>query len=186
MRATSAWTRVVVAAVTLGGIPAAAQISQGRDSDDNVVLRDSSFSSRAEAVCPPTASFTDKALFRVRSDGTRESEPFTVPAGRHLVITDVEWTVDALSTGLSLIPGGTVLTRLQIGSGDTFNQVFLSRTVDVGAESGRITGSEHLTTGVEVAPNTAICPGAAESSSNTVISARLLEIALRGYLINTK
>jgi hypothetical protein len=102
------------------------------------------------------------------------------------VITDVEWTVDALSTGLSLIPGGTVRTRLQIGSGDTFNQVFLSRTVEVGAESGRITGSEQLTTGVVVAPKTAICPGSAEFNSNAVISARLLEIVLRGYLINAK
>ena len=186
MRAVHTWTRVVVAAVTLAGVPAAAQISQGRDSSDHVVLREGNLSGRVEADCPLTASFADRALFRVRPDGTRESEPFTVPAGRHLVITDVEWTVDALSTGFPLIPGGTVRTRLQIGSGDTFNQVFLSRTVEVGAESGRITGSEHLTTGVEVAPNTAICPGAAEFNSNAVISARLLEIVLRGYLINTK
>ena len=185
MRATLTWACVVVAAVTLAGVPAAAQISQGLDSSDYVVLRDSSFTGRVEA-CPLTASFTDKALFRVWPNGTRASEPFTVPAGKHLVITDVEWTVDALSTGLSLIPGGTVRTRLQIGSGDTFNQVFLSRTVEVGAESGRITGSEQLTTGVVVAPKTAICPGSAEFNSNAVISARLLEIVLRGYLINAK
>ena len=140
MRDTYTWTRVVVAVMTLAGVPAAAQTSQGRDGSDIVVLRDSSFTSRAEADCPLTASFSDKALFRVRPDGTREAEPFTVPAARQLVITDVEWTVDALSTGLPLIPGGTVRTRLQIGSGGTVNQVFLSRTVEVGAESGRITG----------------------------------------------
>jgi hypothetical protein len=176
----------VAAAVTLAAVPAAAQTGQqGRDISDYVVLRDSSFSGRVETVCPLTASFSDKALFRVWPDGTRASEPFTVPAGSHLVITDVEWTVDALSTGLSLIPGGTVRTRLQIGNGNTFNQVFLSRTVEVGSESGRITGSEQLATGVVVAPKTAICPGSAEFSSNAVISARLLEIVLRGYLIST-
>ena len=182
MRATITWACAVVVAVTLAGVPAAAQI---KDSGDYVVLRDSSFNGRVE-VCPLTASFTDKALFRVLPDGTRASEPFTVPAGRQLVITDVEWTVDALSTGLSLIPGGTVRTRVQIGSGDTFNQVFMSGTVEVGTESGRITGSEQLTTGFVVAPKTAICPASAEFSSNAVISARLLEIVLRGYLINAK
>jgi hypothetical protein len=185
MRATITWACVVVAAVTLTGVPAAAQISQGRDPSDYVVLRDSSFTGRVE-VCPQTASFTDKALFRVGPDGALASEPFTVPAGRHLVITDVEWTVDALSTGLSLIPGGTVRTRLQIGSGDTFNPVFLSRTVEVGPEGGRITGSEQLTTGVVVAPKTAICPSSAEFTAGPSISARLLEIVLRGYLINAK
>ena len=183
MRSTTTWA-CVVAAVTLAGVPAAARISpQVRDITDYVVLRDGSFSGPVEAVCPLTASFNDRALFRVLPDGTRASEPFTVPAGRNLVITDVEWTVDALSTGLSLVPGGTVRTRLQIGSGSTFNQVFFSRTVEVGSESGRITGSEHLTTGVVVAPKTAICPASAEFTSSTVISARLLEIVLRGYLI---
>ena len=186
MRYGNALASVVVGAVALAGEPAAAQIShQGQDISEHVVLRDGSQTGRFEAVCPATASFKDKALFRVWPDGTLASEPFTVPAGRQLVVTDVEWTVDALATGLSLIPGETVRTRLQIGSGMTFNQVFLSRSVEVGSERGRVSGSEQLTTGFAVGSNTAICPVSATFNSSTVKSARLIEIVLRGYLINS-
>jgi hypothetical protein len=101
------------------------------------------------------------------------------------VITDVEWTVDALSTGVSLTPGETVRAQLLIGSGTTFNRVFLSRTVEVGSGSGRVSGTEQLTTGFGVAPNTAICPNAAEFGVNIVKAARLIELVLRGYLIST-
>ena len=177
---------VVVAAMALAGEPAAAQIShQGQDISDHVVLRDGSLGGRGLAVCPPNASFKDKALFRVFPDGTRASDPFTVPPGRQLVITDVEWTVNGLSQGPSLTAGATVRTRLQIGSDMTFDHVFLSRTVQVGSERGHVSGNEGLTTGFVVAPNTTICADSAEFSSNTVRSARLVELVLRGYLIST-
>jgi hypothetical protein len=186
MRSTTTWACVVVAAVTLAGEPAAAQTShQGQDINDHVILRDGSLTGRVESLCPPSGSFSGRALFRVWPDGTRASEPFTVPAARQLVITDVEWTVDALSTGLSLTAGGTVRTRLQIGNGTTFTSVFLSRTIEVGSERGAVSGAEQLTTGVVVGSNTAICPGSTEFGSNVVRSARLLELVLRGYLIGT-
>ena len=185
MRSTATWACVVVAALTLAGETAAAQIShQGQDVSNHVVLRDGSLSGRVESVCPASASFSGRALYRVWPDGTRASDPFTVPEGRQLVLTDVEWTVDALSTGLSLTAGGTVRTRLQIGS-TTFTQVFLSRTIEVGSERGAVSGTEQLTTGVVVASNTAICPGSTEFGQNIVRSARLLELVLRGYLIST-
>jgi len=177
----------VVAAVASAGDPAAAQISHlGQHISDHVVLRDGAVSGRAEPDCPSTASFNNKALFRVWPDGTQASVPFTVPAARQLVITDVEWNVDALSSGFPLIPGDTVRTRLRIGSGTTFTPVFLSRTVEVGAESSPVAGTEQSTAGVVVASNTLICPSASAVSSGVVRSARLLELVLRGYLINTQ
>ena len=187
MRYTTVLVWVMVSAVALGGAPAAAQIShQGQDIGEHVVLRDGSVTGRAEPDCPATASFKDRALFRVLPDGTQSSVPFTVPAARQLVITDVEWTVDALATGLLLATGDTVRTRLQIGSGTTFNPVFLSRTVEVGATRGAVSGSEQLTTGVVVASNTSVCPGSAAFGSNTVKSARLIELVIRGYLISAQ
>ena len=187
MRYTTALAWVVVSGVAIAGGPAAAQIShQGQDIGDHVVLRDGSQSGRVASDCPATASFKDKGLFRVFPDGTQSSDPFTVPAARQLVITDVEWTVDALSTGLSLATGDTVRTRLQIGSGTTFHPVFLSRTVEVGATRGAVSGSEQLTTGVVVGSNTSVCPGSAAFGSNTVKSARLIELVIRGYLISAQ
>ena len=185
MHSTIPWACVVVAAA-LSGEPAAAQIShQGQNISDHVILRDGILGSRVQTACPSTASFNGRALFRVGSDGTRALDPFTVPVARQLVITDVEWTVDSLSTGLALTPGGTVRTRLQIGSGTTFNTVFLSRTVAVSSERGAVSGAEQLTTGVAVAATTVICPSSSEFGANLVRSARLLELVLRGYLINT-
>jgi hypothetical protein len=185
MRSTTGWACVVVAAATLAGEPAAAQIShQGQDISDHVVLRDGSLSGRVVPACPSTLAFKERALFRVWPDGTRSPEPFTVPALRQLVITDVEWTVDVLGTGMLLTPGAAVRTALSIGSGTTFNRVFLSRTVEVGSEAGSVAGSEQLTTGVVVASNTEICPSSAEFGGGGLVRvARLLEIVLRGYLI---
>lgn len=81
MRYRNALASVVVAATTLTGRPAAAQVShQGQDINEHVVLRDGSLTGRFEAICPATASFKDMALFRIWPDGTRASEPFTVAA----------------------------------------------------------------------------------------------------------
>ena len=108
------------------------------------------------------------------------------PLSMGTLITDVQWHVDALSSGFPLVPGDTVRTRLKIGSGTTFTPVFLSRTVEVGAESSPVAGTEQPTAGVVVASNTFICPSASAVSCGIVRSARLLELVLRGYLINAQ
>src|SRR5262245_61253527 len=84
-----------VPAVALAGEPAAAQVSHlGQDISDHVVLRDSTLAGRATDMClSATVSFKDRAFFRVFPDGTQAADPFMVPAGRLLVITDVEWSV---------------------------------------------------------------------------------------------
>lgn len=186
MRCTTSLACVMVSGAVLASEPAAAQIShQGQDVGDHVVLRDGPLTGRVDSICPPSASFNKRGLFRILPDGTRASEPFAVPAGRQLVVTDVEWTVDALSSGLSLTAGATVRTRLQIGSGSTFEPVFLSRTVLVGSERSAVSASEQLATGFAVAPSTAICPQATEFGASVLRAARVIEIALRGYLISS-
>ena len=175
----------MVAGLALAGEPAAAQMShQGQDINDHVVLRDGSYAGRGLPVCPPFTPFAGRALYRVFPDGTKATDPFTVPAGRQLVITDVEWMVDATAQGQPLTPGETVGTQVQVGSVGTFNTVFRSSTVQVGPESGRVFGNEQLSTGFAVAPNTAICPGSAAFGAGLVRSVRLLEVVLRGYLID--
>jgi hypothetical protein len=175
----------MVAAVALTGEPAAAQVSHaGQNTSDHVVLRDGSLSGRyADDVCT-SGSFKGKGLFRVSPEGTVASAPFTVPAGRHLVITDVEWTVSGITSGPSLASGATVRTRIQIGNGSTLTPVFLSKTVPVPSAGVYVSGSEQLTTGFVVAPNTTICPSAVEFSSGALITANLIEFVLRGYLID--
>jgi hypothetical protein len=176
---------LVVAAVTLPAQPAAAQVSHlSQNINDHVVLRDGSLSGRyADDVCT-SGSFKGKGLFRVSPDGAVASAPFTVPDGRRLVITDVDWTVSGTTLGYSLAAGATVRTRIQIGNGTTLTPVFLSGTVQVGSAGTYVSGSEQLTTGFVVAPNTTICPSSVEFSSGALIAANLIEFVLRGYLIN--
>ena len=184
MRSITATACLVVAAVALTARPAASQVSHlGQNISDHVVLRDGSLSGRYVDVCQ-SASFQDRGLFRVFPDGSQASDQFTVPAGRRLVITDVEWTVSATSLGLPLKAGSTVRIRVRIGSGTTLTSVFLSETIPVEFAGTNISGSQQLTTGFVVAPNTAICPGTTEFSSGTVIAANLVEFVMRGYLIN--
>ena len=179
---------LVFAAVALTAEPAAAQVSHvGQNINDHVVLRDGTLGGRyyVDDVCT-SGSFKGKGLFRVSPDGTLASAPFTVPEGRRLVITDVEWTVSGTTVGYSLAAGATVRTRIQIGNSSTLTPVFLSRTVQVESTGTYVSGSEQLTTGFVVAPNTAICPSSVEFSSGALISANLIEFVLRGYLINAQ
>lgn len=178
---------LVLAAVALTSEPVAAQVSHlGQNVSDHVVLRDGSLAGRyVDDVCT-SGSFKGRGLFRVSPDGTLASAPFTVPAGRRLVITDVDWTVSGTTLGLSLAPGATVRTRIQIGNGSTLTTVFLSATVQVESGGTYVAGSEQLTAGFVVAPNTSICPSAVEFSSGALISANLIEFTLRGYLINAQ
>jgi hypothetical protein len=182
---TVAW--LVVAAVALTGEPAAAQVSHlGQNVSDHVVLRDGSLNGRyVDDVCV-SGSFKGKGLFRVSPDGTLASAPFTVPEGRRLVITDIDWTVSGTTLGYSLAPGATVRTRIQIGNGSALTPVFLSGTVQVSSAGTYVSGSEQLTTGFVVAPNTSICPSAVEFSAGALIAANLIEFVLRGYLINAQ
>ena len=178
---------LVVAAAALTGEPAAAQVSHlGQNISDHVVLRAGVLSGRyVDDVCT-SGSFQGKGLFRVSPDGTLASAPFTVPAGRRLVITDVDWVVSGTTLGLSLTPGATVRTRIQIGSGSILTTVFQSGTVPVDSAGTYVAGSEQLTTGFVVAPNTSICPNSVEFSSGALIAANLIEFVLRGYLINAQ
>lgn len=177
---------LAVAAVVLTGEPAAAQVSHvGQSTNDHVVLRDGTLSGRTASDVCPSGSFKGKGLFRVHPDGTVAASPFSVPPGRHLVITDVEWTVNGTTLGLSLAAGANVRMRLQLANGASLTPVFLSRTVQVGSAGVYVSGSDQLTTGFVVAPNTVICPGAVEFNSGVLIAANLIEIALRGYLIDS-
>jgi hypothetical protein len=177
---------LVVAAMMLSE-PASAQGSHvGQNISDHVVLRDGSLSGRyVDDVCG-SGSFKGKGLFRVSPDGTVASAPFAVPEGRRLVITDVEWTVSGTTLGLSLASGATVRTRIQISNGSSFSTVFLSPTVPVDSAGTYVAGSQQLTTGFVVAPNTTICPSSVEFSSGALIAANLIEFVLRGYLIDVQ
>jgi hypothetical protein len=124
-------------------------------------------------------SFSGLDLFRVFPDGAKSPTPFRVPNGKILVITDVEWSVDALLL-MPLVTGSMAELRLTIGDGPI---VFQSSVV-VQAES-RIAGkNEHSTTGIQVGENALICPEAIIWEGVDSLDPSIRIFLLHGYLIN--
>lgn len=174
LTAAFAWTLLVVLApLTTYAQPAQSHL--GLDIGDHVVLK--GFSSGDDDGC--LDSFLG-VLFRVLPDGSKEPQPFEVPAGRLLVITDVEWEVDGLVGGGKLNPGRTVFMGVSIGG----SGVFRSRSVEVGFQRGRLGTSEQLTAGFPVGEGTQICTFATQTDAFTSSNARLVVVLLRGYLID--
>lgn len=123
---------------------------------------------------------------------------FTIPEGRLLVITDVEWEAegqwDFAPNGLvPFAPNSVVEFRLVLVRSDPFAEltVMQSRTVTSGPQHQPVAGSEQLTTGVVLAPGVTFCGrtealGLHQGNPNVVVrqAAKLGRVLLRGYLID--
>jgi hypothetical protein len=133
-----------------------------------------------------TGSFDDRAFFRAFPDGTVSQAPFRVPRGKFLVITDVEWSVNA-DFGPP-VPGRTLVLDIVLGTGlfPAITTVFQSRvvTLDADTAAGRPGASDHLSTGFVVGPGVPICPLAAQRDASLERSLPLDRIILRGYLVS--
>jgi hypothetical protein len=130
----------------------------------------------------------DKALFRAFPDGTVSREPFAVPTGQILVVTDVEWRkkwngdlgeIHEVSIVLSIVVNGA--------------HVFMSAPVLAPARNFAFVGrSEQLTSGFLVGAPGHICPVAKEFAGEKGVSdpdtdpSSINELVLRGYLIQSR
>lgn len=108
---------------------------------------------------------------------------FLVPAGRRLVVTDVEWQVYGDKGAFSAADSLWVEIRLTDEDGpNNTRRVFLSRTLP-GLGQALVGASEQTTTGFTVAPKTSMCamPFGANSAAATHLT--IYTILLHGYLI---
>jgi hypothetical protein len=168
----------VVAALT--AVPGAAQPAGHllQDPNDHVVL------------VPTTPGLSMCAFRRVLPDGTKEAPDFQVPAGRFLVVTDVEWLVSKYfvtlgSPNFPLKANRQVVAELltrPAGQRGALNLVFQSRGVTVPMDGEIAAGSEHLTGGVTVAAGATLClVGRTNSHSDFAV---FTQAVLRGYLVD--
>jgi hypothetical protein len=132
------------------------------------------------------------------TDPADRLEPFAIPTGRLLVITDVEWEAVAIEffdphTPFQFAPGSVVVFELDLARFSPFTTLPLmrSRALTVGPGGDPVAGSEQLTTGIVVAPGTVLCAHAEveEAGGNPPVQvtrtpARLGRVLLRGYLID--
>jgi hypothetical protein len=112
---------------------------------------------------------------RSLTDGTSSQEPFRVPPGRALVITDVDWHYHSGGPNLVQVLRLSVQNLTEPGKA---RRVFESVIrLDVNGVGGT---SEHMTTGFAVSPDARVClevvPGPIGSPM------RLSKVLMRGYL----
>ena len=115
---------------------------------------------------------------------------FVIPAGRALVVTDVEWIALPQPPALELPPGHGVSMRIRLETGSQNpsekHEAFRSRTIPITEETrfNRPGSSEQLTTGFVVGPNVVMCPLGLASDTFGGSDLPLEQVILRGYLID--
>jgi hypothetical protein len=160
----------------------------GQDVDDHVTLI-----AREHKRAPNcnTASFKNRAFFRVSPEGEVESTPFKVPKGRVLVVTDVEWTAYGGPNGTNdLVANRTLTLTIHVGNNSQIADnpaVFASSlTIDSAAMGGRPGKSEYMTAGFVVGANTRICPHVSQLEPSFIATVHIDRAILRGYLLAAK
>lgn len=125
----------------------------------------------------------ESAFFRIYPDGTKDSDPFRVPEGRLLIVTDVDWWLANFRQPFS--PGYATYFELalehQVGNYRSTFRVFKDTLLN--DPQNRLGRSVSMTTGFVVAPDTRICPFAQVAPTNDTDILRL-NVILRGYLID--
>jgi hypothetical protein len=166
---------VLAFAVTAGDTARAAQLNATVVADDVVSLIRSSSTGRPCEMGFPTR--------RVFPDGTQE--PFVVPAGKALVITDLEGEITKKS-GAGW-PVGSIGYLTATLTGATANQTVRARsaiTADA-ADAGVVTTNLHLQSGVVADSGAVICLTASVVVPGTFGAVANVgnDVRLHGYLI---
>ena len=125
----------------------------------------------------------ESEFFRIYPNGTKDGTPFRVPAGKLLVVTDVDWWLADFREPFA--PGYSTYFELalehQVGNYISTYRVFID--TGISDPQNRLGRSVSMTTGFVVAPDTRICPFAQVAPSNDPDLLRL-HVILRGYLID--
>ena len=124
----------------------------------------------------------ESGFFRIFGNGRRAEEPFEVPEGTRLVVTDVDWWIADFRTPAT--PGMTTYFALALEYEDPslVTTYWVFQNVGIDDPQGRSGRSVSMTTGFVVEPGTRICPTAqvADTPDTDVLRLRVI---LRGYLV---
>jgi hypothetical protein len=140
------------------------------------------------STCPSNEpGIAHRNFQRIFPSGER-SRRFVVPAGKHLVVTDVYWTAPYFVTGTIPVSGESAMLKLAIHApnGDHKAQIFVSTPVVISPrnQSAKVGTSEHMTTGFRVGAGKILC--ASISNLAAGFDAGTLDpetIFLNGYLV---
>lgn len=157
---------------------AAAQTHMGVASADQVML----ISGGALDPEPCSLSFKGRALFQLHPDGKKDTEPFVVPEGRVLVVTEVEWGAFVDSS----LAGYTLNLSISLTSPENwYHTLFKSSSVTVPYKGSIDLGtSDQLTDGFLVKDVSKMCLSTSATDGSGFVVVEISEIVLRGYLMD--
>jgi hypothetical protein len=150
------WSSAMVAVALCVAAPA------GSKTSDHVMLRQLSGGKE-----PPCSSFG--AFFRVLPDGTIAPEPFVVPKGRVLVVTDFVWSAIHQPPFADLVAGQSLRAKLSSYSAPATDEslLYTSEPVDLTAANvtGRPGAHSKIASGAMVGAGRLLCPFAERAPS---------------------
>jgi hypothetical protein len=179
------FSRIILLALGFAIVPVVFFSMHGRTANAQSSFKGTTINSQVELFCNFFLS-SSCTLNALASDGTTFA-PFTVPAGKTLVITDLECTIQTATSGEIGLCGLMDQLTAVAPSGDVLSDKIL--LVQAGAPSGPINSvlpghpgftsviSLHLTTGIRVTYVPAVM------SNNVGTPPHAQSITVQGYLI---
>jgi len=134
-----------------------------------------------------TAQCSNDRIFLERfPSGNTATEEFTVPGTDLLVITDIHW--QAVGEPASFLNGGLVYPIIESVFGSQSRRVAYNGagvTLTPGlSNSTRISGREHIASGIRIGSGRALCINVLGRTISTVAQHRIRIAELSGYLIS--
>jgi len=126
----------------------------------------------------------NRNFFRVFANGVKGGVPFKVPAGKNLVVTDVQWQA-VPSPNPSFVANEAVRAIIQVLDDTTKRTVFYSAPVFVTSanSSALLGGGEHLIAGFRVGQQRSLCADAFAQGIGISRNHSAGTVFLMGYLI---
>ena len=130
----------------------------------------------------PACNGSSRSFRRIFADGSVE-QPFAVPAGKVLIITDLQGTVRRFAD--NMFPAGRIASLVVSVGTEPDQPRFAARAaITADAESsGIITVEAHSETGIAGGSNGLLCAGAAVLSHGGVNLASVDRASVQGFLI---
>lgn len=138
-----------------------------------------------EPNVPGGCGLQESEFFRIHPDGRKEEDPFRVPEGCLLVVTDVDWWLADFQGPIPRPDNSSVYFTLALRhdyGGGHFSEYRVFRDEKREDFQGRLGNSVSMTTGFVVEPDTPICPDA-QVYPHADTDVLRLRVILRGYFI---
>lgn len=133
-------------------------------------------------ICSLSGNFN---LHAVGTDGVPSAEPFLVPEGKRLVVTDVSWVV--VQNPLAISAGNILGIEFRTSDLNSATLFRAGQPADANIDAAnQWHGEVHMVTGFSIGAGLTLCPRAGTYSSSSGGLLTVYELYVQGYLIKSR